>query len=867
LWLCGNLITMCICQPTFRPGILLLKGLFMLQNTTLLAVLLLGIAPAGLSAAEDPSPIEEIHLIHHSHTDLGFTDLASTAMALHEGYIGQAVALADATSDYPDTSRFRWTCESALMVQRFLGNATPQQKARFDKAVQRGQIEVAAMPDNIVGLVDGPEWAAVVRRLAPLWKKYGSRVAMQNDINGFPWGLVPRLREQGIDAVWMGCNGDTSVGLTPTPDAWWWQGPNGQRMLVWSGTHYCFGFELFHAAEWRRGPVPSAADVWYNPPSAGETWNVSRENLDAAEKILHAKLASMQHYKFPVIAFQATNMWRMDNDPPSRQIADFVKAWNEGDRKPRLVMSTPGRFLARLRATSGHRITTVRRGDWQDWWSDGLSTTPELLVASQQAKRILADLPTASQLLDPRQAPTGVSQVAEPPETAIGNLPRLAPYDEAWYDAIVFDEHTWGSFNSIAQPYHPRTAGGFAEKAIAAYRAAERARLAQAAVLRQAKDYCDFSRTRRIRVLNPGTTVRSGWVAIPATAIRFACNAAQDLATGAIYPLEDVREPEWSAPDPASAPFDLPNDVWGWQVKQRRFFLSGLRASRSQDFELVESIPRESSRSHGLVVGWNLADGRIRSLRTAGGVELIDAAAPHALGQVVVETVQGRGQRPVLAARDPQLLAKLFRDEPVKLLNAREESTRYALSLSTTWEHPLVYRVQQRWDVLKDVPRAMLTTTIWTRETADPCGLYMAFPLAAPQAEIVYDSAGYETVFGRDSMPGTCAECLCQGAGLILRGPTASVLLATPDTPLGCVGGPMLRRRLIAPYVPKNRHYYVNVTNNYWHTNFSIMKAGKLVLRHWIEPVEAQRASLAMLSDELWSYPIGNVTAKTGNKR
>ena len=281
------------------------------------------------------------------------------------------------------------------MVERFLHEATPEKKARFAKAVERGQIEVAAMPDNIVGLVDGPEWAAVVRRLSPLWRTYGARVAMQNDINGFPWGLLPRLREQGIEAVWMGCNGDTSVPLTPTPDAWWWEGPDGKRMLAWSGTHYCFGFELFHASEWRRGPVPSAADVWYNPPSPGETWKTSPEDLDAAEQILHEKLATMGHYKHAVVAFQVTNMWRMDNDPPSRQIADFVKAWNAGGRKPRLVMSTPSRFLARLRETAGDQITTVRRGDWQDWWSDGLATAPELLVASQQAKRILADLPAA----------------------------------------------------------------------------------------------------------------------------------------------------------------------------------------------------------------------------------------------------------------------------------------------------------------------------------------------------------------------------------------------------------------------------------------------------------------------------------------
>ena len=156
---------------------------------------------------------------------------------------------------------------------------------------------------------------------------------------------------------------------------------------------------------------------------------------------------------------------------------------------------------------------------------------------------------------------------------------------------------------------------------------------------------------------------------------------------------------------------------------------------------------------------WDESLGRITSLRAANGIELIDDAAAHGMGQVVVETLKDRGQRPVLAARNWELLAKQFRDEPVRLLSAAHEAAHYANSLITAWEHPILHRVEQRWDVMKSIGRAMLTTTIWTREIADPCAIYLAFPLAVPDAEIVYDSVGCETVFGREnSMPGTCAR-------------------------------------------------------------------------------------------------------------
>lgn len=803
-----------------------------------LAAVTIAVASTAL-ADNDRNRIEEIHLIHHSHTDFGFTDLPSTDIDLHVNFIRQALDFADATRDYPDESRFRWTCESALITERFLQGATAEEKSRFADAVRRGQIEVAAMPDNLCGLSDRAEWAAVVDRLASLWKTYGSRVAMQNDVNGFPWGILPSLRAHGIDAVWMGCNDDTAVLLTAIPEPWWWEGPDGKKTLVWSAKTYGWGYFLFHDAEWRRGPVPSAADVWYNPPSGDETWSTSAENLAKAQKILERQLATLSHYKLPVVAFQVTNMWRYDNDPPAREIADFVKAWNAAGRQPKLVMSTPSRFLARLRETSADRITTVRRGDWQDWWADGATSTPELLVANEKAKRILADLPAAARLLG-----------------ASSTIDHSPMYKDAWLNAILFDEHTWGGFNSISQPYHPRAAGGIAQKADFAYRAAEQAALARTAMLRRAKDYCDFSRTRFLRVVNPGATARSGWVEISATAIRFHCNAARELASGKLYPLEDLREPEWSDPDPQSAPFDLPNDVWSWRVQRRRFFVPNVPPGQSIDFELVQSDIPKTEANAGLKVEWDETGGKMRSLRTADGRELVDAAAPHAMGQIVVERLKDRAQRMVLSNRNQELLAKQFIDEPVKLLDAKLQSTDYAASLMTSWEHPMLFRVEQRWDVLKSVPRAELTTTIWTRETADACAIYLALPLAVPNAEFVYDSAGYETVFSRDNIPGTCAEALCQNAGLLVRNATSAVLLATPDTPLGCVGGTMLRRKILAPFTPPNSHYYVNVTNDYWHTNFSILKANKLVLRHWIEDVDPRHASLSMLSDELIAYPI-----------
>jgi|GEM_PF-3109267 len=49
---------------------------------------------------------EKIHIIHHSHTDLGYTDLPSTIREQQVRYIGEAVAIARNKENFPTASRF-----------------------------------------------------------------------------------------------------------------------------------------------------------------------------------------------------------------------------------------------------------------------------------------------------------------------------------------------------------------------------------------------------------------------------------------------------------------------------------------------------------------------------------------------------------------------------------------------------------------------------------------------------------------------------------------------------------------------------------------------------------------------------------------
>ena len=238
------------------------------------------------------------------------------------------------------------------------------------------------------------------RRYAPFWKSFGVRVAMQNDINGFPWGLLPKLHQHGIDAVGWAAIATRACRSRPAPDAWWWEGPDGKRMLAWSGTHYCFGFELFHASEWRRGPVPSATDVWYNPPRQGETWKTSKEDLDASEQILRKKLAKMDHYRHPCGSL-----------PSDKPLADGQRSALASDRRFRQGMERR-RAAAEtgdvdpeplLRAATGYfrgpNHATVRAAIGRTGGATGLHRSRAARRRISRQSGSLADLPAAARML------------------------------------------------------------------------------------------------------------------------------------------------------------------------------------------------------------------------------------------------------------------------------------------------------------------------------------------------------------------------------------------------------------------------------------------------------------------------------------
>ena len=782
--------------------------------------------------------MKEIHLIHHTHADYGYTDLPSTSFGFLNRYLHDALAIAERTADFPEPARMHYTCEIGYQAEDFIKGASAEEQARFDALVQSGQFEVGAMPFHTTALLGDAEWQALLSRSKPVFERFSPRTCFQNDINGLPWGLIPLLKARGVKYVMMGIN--TYSGGVPRkpPFAFWWEGPDGSRLLTWLGLHYCAGYNLFYDGLWRVGPVPAFADVWFNPPSGREIFDETPAALAAAHEHLQKVLATdFADYPHQTLGVQVTNMWRMDNDPPCEQLCHFVKAWNEAGYSPSLRLSTPARFLAQLEVEAGASLPVIR-GDWGEWWADGVTSMPTETALAQRTKELLADIPSAAELLG----------------SPIHWKCRLA---DLWRQIGLYTEHTFCSFNSMAQPYHPLTMGGWAQKANLAYQSDEDARVLQATIIREASSYVPFSRTRRLTVLNPGKETRSGWVEISTAALRQPANAVRDLSSGEIFAMEEIVEPVWSAPDPnLPRPFEVPDDIFSFHPSVSRFFSPPLAAGKSRRFELIQTEvkkhhPPSSGANADFAWEWDEAKGLLASLRHVPSAhELIAADALFGFGQPVFELPQGFGARETLMSRSP---CETIHETPRFLSWSpawHPQGARYV----SIWEHPHCHRIEQSWDFPACAGRIELTTTFWLKETFAPQTIYLAFPFHVPESEAVYYSLGRLTRVGTDQMPGTCGEYHAVNDGVEFVGPEVSIALGTVDTPLGCFESIAMRNGRVS-FTPSNAHFYPVVTSNYWVTNFPHTKAAKLVVRHPIHCAKGLSHGLGKLRRGLWAYP------------
>jgi len=294
-----------------------------------------------------PSRHWKLNFVQHSHTDIGYTRPQTEILAEHIRYIDYALDYCDLTDNYPEESKFRWTCESAWAVEEYLLTRPKTQIDRLKKRVKEGRIELTGMLYNFNEMPDETTLAASLKPIKEFKKNnLDVEVAMQNDVNGIGWCFADYFKSIGVKYLDMGTHGHRALICFDYPTLFRWQSPSGNEIIAYRAEHYNIGNYLL---------------------------GVDKDDYESFEIKTLEYLADLESKGYPYdIAQVQFSGYSTDNSPPSTQACENIRKFNEKFEYPKLRIAICKDFFEEAE-TKYKNLFPVIKGAWPDWWTDGFA--------------------------------------------------------------------------------------------------------------------------------------------------------------------------------------------------------------------------------------------------------------------------------------------------------------------------------------------------------------------------------------------------------------------------------------------------------------------------------------------------------------
>jgi hypothetical protein len=118
------------------------------------------------------------------------------------------------------------------------------------------------------------------------------------------------------------------------------------------------------------------------------------------------------------------------------------------------------------------------------------------------------------------------------------------------------------------------------------------------------------------------------------------------------------------------------------------------------------------------------------------------------------------------------------------------------------------------------------------REAARKEAIYFAFPFVVPNFIARCELAGAAFETGREQLDGSLSDYQAIQNVLALAGKDVSVLWATADAPLVCIGGMNAMHWAGRETKAKHPHLFSYIMNNTWMTNCPLWQGGRMTFRY-----------------------------------
>lgn len=732
------------------------------------------------------SPVRhwQMNLVQHTHTDIGYTRSQMEILAEQLRYIDYALDYCDATDDYPEPARFRWTCETAWAVSEYLKYRPAEQIARLKQRVKEGRIELATMYLNFDELPDEQTLAASLYPLKQ-FREQGMRaeVAMQNDVNGIGWCFSEYFADAGVKYVNMGTHGHRALICFDKPTVFWWESPSGKKVLTYRAEHYHYG----------------------------NFFGVHTDDFEQFEQKVLTYLGEMQakNYPYDIVAIQHSG-YLTDNAPPSTKSSEMVKKWNAKYEWPKLRTAVASEFFKEVETKYADKIETIR-GAWPDWWTDGfasgareaaISRITHSHVIATQAGLSLAKMWGAS-------LPANVNEQIDDINKAL----------------LFYDEHTFGYSESVRNPYGLETWEQRSLKQSYAWEAYRHSGLLGEVAWGVLQSFVPKAADPSIAVFNTLNWSYSGLAKVYID--------HQILPPGKDFQITDAA----GHVIPAQAG-ERRSDGTYWSLYVKDVPAMGyaqyaiqLKGNARPEAETAATVDAKQIENPWYTLDFDMRKGTIRELFDKElNRSLVTKGAEWELGAFIYEIIDSR--RPMEQYRAPQFL----RRAPEKMRFEKYEKgaiwdTYRFRGETVAGREPDNLMVEFRiFNVMKKIE---VVYRLRKKAVTDPEAVYIAFPFEVEKGKIHLDVPGGTIEAGVDQIPGSSNDWYTVQNFATARNEEMQVVMGSPEIPLMQFGA-INTGRYQAGATPQSTQMYSWPMNNYWVTNFNADQMGELQWSYFI---------------------------------
>jgi len=762
-----------------------------------------------------------VYLVPHEHLDVGYSDFQTKLSELHSRVIDDAMEMSE---QHPE---FRFSLDGYWQAQQFLDGRTDAEKQKLFAAIRDKKIFVPAQ--HSVMLTGFPIAETLLRSFYgahKLNRAHGGdwNYANITDVPSYSWSYASIMAAAGLKYYSAAANADRGptlmLGDLHRHSPFWWEGPDGGRVLMWYARHY-------HQIGSEFGFPPVVANGYEGLPSFLHVYE--RPDYTSNAVLLHG------------------SQW--ENTALYRQQAELVGQWSSLFAYPELKYSGFGEALEKI-AGSSTNIPVVR-GDGGPYWEDGIASDAFYAALERENERraVSAEkLATIAALVDRR---------SQPSHDALESM---------WNNILLMNEHTWGWGRSITEPHSEDSTRELAYKRLRGTTAHDSMEYVLDRAMTAIAGRIDTPQ-RALVVFNALNWLRDGWVEFDLQKTR----ELVDVETKQTIQFDVLRD------EPAYQRIrfmarDVP--AMGYRTYEVRDKTVSAIAGRTNAVPVnpSDTLPVANGVSvqnqSGTIenafyrIVLDAQSGAVRSIYDKQlKRELVDASSPFRFNQYVYVTGGDNFPNQLLTYRKWSPLAQLepHASSGGKLVSITKTAVGTVARLeSKNFNTPQISTEIILFDNEKKIE---FNNRVRKDEVYKKEGIYFAFPLAIKEPQFKYEIQNGVVDPAKDMIPGAGLEWFSSQNWISVSEPDVAVSLINKDSFLWTFGD-VVRGTWPTTFGKPRATAFSYVMNNYWNTNYVAAQGGEFTFRYVL--TSARELDQAALSRMAWkeTTPLERILVK-----